>query len=246
MDQSKLFNESCDFLDRSIIEPYKAQIDKFVSIEKEKYNELKRALTKFMDAESFNQKNKAKFYHNAKIAETAKIDAEKIKMSLTNQLDKEKSLQRADALIITAKDFEKAYILSIKAANEARIDYISKAHMAFNSYQNSEKEYGEGLSQVLALHTACSRRTISEQLKIYESMEEVIEKINLENDLTILFNEHRSEETPPSEIPFEPYPTIVKLDNQNYPPELIFEIINTFHNNFTGVYKNVIIKLLTF
>lgn len=241
MDQFKLFNDSSEYLDKSILEPYKMQIDKLVMIEKEKFLELKKALAKFIDAESFNQKTKAKFYHNAKIAETAKIDAEKIKMSLTNQLDKDKSLQRADALIISAKDFEKAYISSLKAANDARSDYIFKANTAFNTYQNAEKEYGEGLSQVLTFHLASARKTITEQLKIYESIEAVIDKINLENDLTQLFNENRSEEGPPCEIPFEPYPTIVKLEDPNYSPELIFEVINNFHNNFTGIYKNVII-----
>ena len=227
--QANEFNEMGDFMKTKVIDPIKEIIDSSYTKEKEKYNELKKSLNQYASSLSYLEKAHNKFKLSGESAERSTLFAKQLKFSLANDIEKDKSYQKAKSTLLEAQENEKYYITQLDAANKCRKDAIEKQTSLLQMYQGIDKELGYGLKNLICIYVATVKKVVSSILLDLESLGDKWQNIIIENDMQSFIDKNASNLVPDSEIKFEAYkPNLnpeVPINNQiEIPFEVIFEL----------------------
>ena len=76
-----------EYMKSKVIEPCKVILDQTYTKEKEKYNELKKCISRYNDSLSYLEKAQNRFRVSAEAAEKSTVFAKKLKFSLANDIE---------------------------------------------------------------------------------------------------------------------------------------------------------------
>lgn len=215
-----------EYMKSKVIEPCRVILDQSYTKEKEKYNELKKSLSRYNDGLSYLEKAQNKFRISAEAAEKSTIFAKQLKFSLANDIEKDKSYQKAKSLLLEAQENEKYYITQIENANKLRVEAIDKERIMLNSYQGIENELGNNLKSLVCFYIATVKKMVSSILLDLESLAEKFKNINLEADTNEFIEKNKVDAVPDAEIMFIPYKPNINPDVPQECAELPFEVLS--------------------
>ena len=150
--QSNEFAEMSEMLKSKVIDPVKSLMDISYQKEKNSYNEMKKSLLQYTNSLNLLQKLQGKYKLSAEIAEKSLVFAKQLKFSLANDVEKEKSYQKAKSNIHEAQENERHYLSQIEIANKCRVEAIEKERNVLMMYQSMEKEIGDGLKNLICFY----------------------------------------------------------------------------------------------
>ena len=214
-----------EYMKSKVIEPCKVILDQTYTKEKEKYNELKKCISRYNDSLSYLEKAQNRFRVSAEAAEKSTVFAKKLKFSLANDIEKDKSYQKAKALLLEAQENEKYYITQLENANKLRVEAIDKEQLLLNSYQDIDNELGNNLKNLICFYIATVKKMVSSILLDLESLAEKFKNINLEADMNEFIEKNKVDAAPDPEIMFVPYKQNINPDAPHECAELPFEVL---------------------
>lgn len=223
--QADEFNEMGDCMKTKVIDPCKGILDATYAKEKEKYNELKKAITSYTNSVYYLEKAQNKFKISAEAAERSTVFAKKLKYSLANDIEKEKSNQKAKSNLLEAQENEKYYLTLLDSANKARIEAIEKQKAMLKEYQNFDLEIGNNVKSMICFYIATVKKMVSSILLDLESLSEKFKNIDINADMNEFVQKNTSDAMPNKEILFVPYKPNINPDAAHEITELPFEVI---------------------
>ena len=234
--QSNEFAEMSEMLKSKVIDPVKSLMDISYQKEKNSYNEMKKSLLQYTNSLNLLQKLQGKYKLSAEIAEKSLVFAKQLKFSLANDVEKEKSYQKAKSNIHEAQENERHYLSQIEIANKCRVEAIEKERNVLMMYQSMEKEIGDGLKNLICFYIATVKKMLSSILLDLESLGEKWQNVKLDLDMNNFIDKNISTFLPDDEIKFIPYVPSISIDN---PPtnqqEIPFEVISELKSHLKDV-----------
>jgi hypothetical protein len=206
---------------------------------------MKKIEKDYKDAISNMDKAKSRFHSSAKNSEVAKLDSELAKLSNITPQEKEKFHVKSNTTLKEAKDLEKQYINSLNSANNIRIIYIESSKSILGSYQVLEEElivYSKELIRNYFIYTNVSVKNV---LFDIEKCYQQADKVNMYEDLQQFIVANQTKLYPPDQIEYSPYSIILRskpIEEINYPPEVVYNVIVTIQSAFDKTSDYVCIK----
>jgi hypothetical protein len=233
--QADEFDEMSDTMRTKVIEPCRVLVDQTYLKEKERYNDLKKALYNYTCSVSAMEKTRSKFETSAVASEKTTLSAKKVKYSVASEIEKEKIGHTARLALVDAQEKEKAYKTSLDLANKLRVESIEKQKLMLQTYRNIEKEVGNQIKSLLCFYIASFKKMVSSILLDLESLSDKFKAIKLEDDLNIFLDKHKCDDKPDPEIQFIPYKPEIDPDAIHANPEIPFEVINDLKSFLTNI-----------
>lgn len=246
--QSKVANldQSIELFKKKIIDPLSKKKDIDKKIESDCYNQLIKVLSKYKDTKKKILECKTNYHKSVEIAEGLVKSAKETEIKYADKSVESQSLLQSLELK-SKENFDKAkknleiYKNSIIEGNNLREESINMQKKLLNLYKENEKKDGEfikGLLENLLEKRNYEREFMNDS---FESMEEKIKNINLEQDLKELIKIYKSDEKPETEIKLEQFLSKISFNNcktfEDY--SVTYEIIVKMKAEIAGLFPEI-------
>ena len=234
--QADEFSEMAEMMKSKVIEPVRTMMEAEYVKEKNSFNEMKKILGQYANSLVTLDKLQGKYKLSADIAEKSLVFAKQLKFSLANDIEKDRSYQKAKSNIVEAQENEKYYVNHVEVANKCRLEAIDKERNLLQMYQNFDQEMGDGIKNLICFFIATVKKMLSSILLDLESLGDKWQSINLGKDMKTFIDANASNLFPDEEIKFNAYVPSVSIDNPpNNQIEIPFEVISELKSNLKDV-----------
>ena len=237
--------EAFEFFEKAmpnyIFQKLDAILDPIYYEEKEKYNNLKKALKNYNSAKNSVEKAKRVFYSSASAAEnqlravikTKEIDVSQANMETLNKLENKKN-----DLMNEAKNYENKYVSEIQNANKLRIDFNQKQNNILQFYEKRDNDSGEQIKTILMLYVAELKKDLQIIINNIYEFEENIKKMDIKKDINQFIETNKGTMKPDEEIIFCPYEPITKSTETKESEEFKYNVMREMKLHFSGIYPD--------
>jgi hypothetical protein len=229
------YNDHSNEIKRDVIEPAKKFLDDQHAVAKKNYNDVKRLEKEYKEAINNVEKLKSKFLTTARNAELKKLDSELAKLSTIPQSDKDNFHSKSTTALKDAKDAEKQYITALNYANLVRAAYIEGSKTALHNFQSLEEEFIDFSKIILHKFFIFSNVHYKECMYETERGNDQIAKIDRREDVETFIELNQTYSVPPGPVEYVPYSVYLQskpLEEFNYAPEVIYNVIVTLQSCF--------------
>ena len=168
--QADEFSEMAEMMKSKVIEPVRTMMEAEYVKEKNSFNEMKKSLGQYANSLVTLDKLQGKYKLSADIAEKSLVFAKQLKFSLANDIEKDRSYQKAKSNIVEAQENEKYYVNHVEVANKCRLEAIDKERNLLQMYQNFDQEMGDGIKNLICFFIATVKKMLSSILLDLESL----------------------------------------------------------------------------
>jgi hypothetical protein len=163
------------------------------------------------------------------------VDYEYAKLSYS--MDKEKYLNKSINLLKEAKEVDKNYLLAIENANNIQKKYITSGKMTLQYFQTLDQELIEYSQDCMRKFFIFNNTGLKSILEDNYTMQKIIEKVSMKNDIDEYIISHTTNKHPPSDIQYTPYKISIrnKLEDQSLDSEAVFNVISALYNTLDKI-----------
>ena len=208
------FKECSYHLNSNILGPIIQSIDEKYLKEKELYINYNKIKGVYNTSKITLEKSKKEFETNANLCEKNILSFLQLKSyDINNSNEYLKYEEKMKLSISNAKNFEDKYYQCLEEANKARKIEIKKHKELLRYYQELEKDFYSRINCMISYFIPMLKKMYNTILKSLEGVEEQCKKVNIKQDIKLLIEKYKSNESPEEELKFIPYYPEVSLEN---------------------------------
>mgnify|MGYP006873039706 CR=1 FL=1 len=246
--ESEEYNELFNNIKSNILEPTMKILEELNHKEKELYISFTKCRTQYNNSKPIVEKAQKEYENSIKITEKVIHSAKEIETNpLTSNEDKEKNLTRANTFIISSKNVEDKYFMSIEEANKMRTNEFNKEKEILNFYQNIDINNYNQIKGLLGIFLVFIKKANKSIFTSIESLSANYQNINIAKDINSFIQNNKSENKPDNPIAFKPYNPEATLSNSSIsgdPKEneilhINYEVISTLRKSFRNICEDL-------
>jgi hypothetical protein len=161
-------------------------------------------------------------------------------------IDTDKYLIKSNCLLKEAKDFERNYISAIENANKIQNSYITCGKNTLQNFQFLEEQFIDYTQNCFRKFFVFSNSGLKNILEDNYTIQKVVEKISILDDINEYITKNATNRIPPSPIEYTPYKINIRsmpADENKLDTESMYNIVSTFYNTFEKIEGEPVYKI---